>query len=58
MPSAVQIYRINYSYWETFDFTSSRTFVCEQGLSTVKLYIVLYIGIRHLTFKPVLFLII
>lgn len=30
MPSAVQIYRINGSYWEKFELTSSRRFICEQ----------------------------
>lgn len=36
-PSAVNIYRKNHRYWETFDSTKSRPFVCEQGLKGVTL---------------------
>lgn len=43
IPSAVQLYRMNNSYWETFNSTTSRTFVCEQGLRIVALYWVLHI---------------
>lgn len=34
IPSAVQIYRMNNSYWETFNTNTLRTFVCEQDIES------------------------